>query len=340
MRLSIRAKLMIGFVLILVAMAVIGWQGIVGMSDINKDLNAINTDQFVPARTIANANIALIAWNRAMLNHVLAESPEKMDEYEQIMLEQKAIVIELLERLSEMENLSERGKELVRTLKSQFEQAELIRDRVVTLSKEGKQEDARNVIRTELRAIVDSMGVNKTEFLLLQERQLDEIMDATDERYNQGLSRILWIIGIAIGISIFIILFLSHTIMKGINELVRGAKLATVGDFKQAKVTVTSKDEFGYLGDTFNEMLDSLTMNISQREQAQEELRESGEWLSTILASIADAVIATDTKGHVTLINPAAQTLTGWNKEEAIGKPVTDVFNIISEKTSKQVESL
>ena len=340
MRLSIRTKLMIGFVLILVAMAVVGWRGIVGMSDINKELNSINTDQFVPARTIANANIALIAWNRATLNYVLAESPEKMDEYEQIMLEQKAIVIERLERLSEMENLSERGKELIRKVGDHFQQAESVRDRVVVLSRMGEQEEGRQLMRVEVRPHIDEVDVYMTEFIQLQERQLDEIMDATDERYNQGLSRILWIIGIAIGISIFIILFLSHTIMKGINELVRGAKLAAVGDFKQAKVTVTSKDEFGYLGDNFNEMLDSLTMNISQREQAQEELRESGEWLSTILASIADAVIATDTKGHVTLINPAAQTLTGWNKEEAIGKPVTDVFNIISEKTSKQVESL
>ena len=41
----------------------------------------------------------------------------------------------------------------------------------------------------------------------------------------------------------------------------------------------------------------------------------------------------------MTLLNPTAQTLTGWNQEEATGKPITDVFNVINEKTGKQVES-
>ena len=339
MKLSIRTKLMIGFVLVLVAAAVIGWRGIVGMGDINENLNTIKTDQFAPARVVANANIALIAWNRATLNHVLAENEQKMDEYEQIMLEQKAIMIERLERLSEMENLSERGKELVRTLEREFEQAEPIRDRIVTLSREGQQEDARNVMRTELRPIVDSMDVDMTEFLLLQEGQLDEVMNATDERYQQGFTRILWIIGALLFISLFIALFLSNTIMKGVNELVRGARLAAGGDFKQAKVTVKSNDELQYLGDNFNEMLDSLASNITQRQQAQEALRESNDWLSTTLASIADAVIATDVKGYVTLINPVAQTLTGWNQEDAVRKPIKDVFNIINGQTGKQVEN-
>ncbi|MBU2535743.1 MAG: MCP four helix bundle domain-containing protein [Chloroflexota bacterium] len=283
MRLSIRTKLMIGFVLILVAMAVVGWRDIVGMGDINKELNSISTDQFVPAKTIANANIALIAWNRAMLNHVLAESPENMDEYEQIMLEQKAIVLERLQTLSEAEQLSGRGKELVREVGANFQQAEPIRDRVVALSRAGEQEEGRQLIRLELRPIIDEVDVYMTEFLQLQERQLGEVMNTTDERYQQGLSRILWIIGIAIVISIFIALFLSNTIIKGINELVRGAKLAAVGDFKQAKVTVTSKDELGYLGGTFNEMLASVTTNISQREQAQEEVRKHRDHLEELV---------------------------------------------------------
>jgi PAS domain S-box-containing protein len=37
-------------------------------------------------------------------------------------------------------------------------------------------------------------------------------------------------------------------------------------------------------------------------------------------------------------MNPVAQTLTGWNREEAIGRPVKEVFNIIDEKTGKRVE--
>ena len=58
---------------------------------------------------------------------------------------------------------------------------------------------------------------------------------------------------------------------------------------------------------------------------------------STILAatlnSIDDAVIATDTSACITLLNPAAQKLTGWTQSEAIGRPVDEIFYIINSET-------
>ena len=75
-----------------------------------------------------------------------------------------------------------------------------------------------------------------------------------------------------------------------------------------------------------------------RRQRADEALRESEERLSTTLNSIGDAVIATDRKGCVTFLNPAAQSLTGWQQEDAVGKPLKDVFNIVSEETGRQIE--
>ncbi len=55
---------------------------------------------------------------------------------------------------------------------------------------------------------------------------------------------------------------------------------------------------------------------------------ESNEQLSTILNSIGDAVIATDQKGLIIFMNPAAEVLTGWEMEEVGGKHVTDILDI------------
>lgn len=60
------------------------------------------------------------------------------------------------------------------------------------------------------------------------------------------------------------------------------------------------------------------------------ELYESREGIKATLHSIGDAVIATDTKGIVTNINPIAEKLTGYTSHEAIGKPVSTIFNIIN----------
>ena len=55
---------------------------------------------------------------------------------------------------------------------------------------------------------------------------------------------------------------------------------------------------------------------------------ENSEQLSTILNSVSGAIIATDNKGLITFMNPVAETLTGWEVEEAGGKPVTDILDL------------
>lgn len=59
----------------------------------------------------------------------------------------------------------------------------------------------------------------------------------------------------------------------------------------------------------------------------------------TTLYSIGDAVIATDREGKITLLNPVAEQLTGWSEKDAKGRPLGDVFRIISEKSGEATES-
>ena len=82
-----------------------------------------------------------------------------------------------------------------------------------------------------------------------------------------------------------------------------------------------------------------LSVNINERRKAERALQESEQWLSTTLSSIGDAVIATDPRGSLTFINPVAQTLTAWTEEEALGKPVAEIFNIINQETGEQAEN-
>ena len=62
-------------------------------------------------------------------------------------------------------------------------------------------------------------------------------------------------------------------------------------------------------------------------------LAESRERLATILASIGDAVIATDLDGRVTFMNGIAQSLTGWTQEEACGKQIQELFKLVNEQS-------
>ena len=55
------------------------------------------------------------------------------------------------------------------------------------------------------------------------------------------------------------------------------------------------------------------------------------------LLSIGDAVIVTDAHGNVILLNPAAESLTGWTDYDARNRPIEAVFQIIHEVTRQPV---
>ena len=104
---------------------------------------------------------------------------------------------------------------------------------------------------------------------------------------------------------------------------------------QRAKIT----EPFGYILKPFQERELYTTIEMAiYKHTMQKKLKESEQWLATTLKSIGDAVIATDTGKLITFMNPVAEALTGWKQEEAIGKPLKDVFKIINEKTGKQAD--
>jgi PAS domain S-box-containing protein len=81
-----------------------------------------------------------------------------------------------------------------------------------------------------------------------------------------------------------------------------------------------------------------IARDISERKKAEQALREERGRLHATLNGIGDGVIVTDAKGHVTMMNPVAESLTGW-KEEAVARPLDEVFCIINEQTRQEVEN-
>ena len=92
--------------------------------------------------------------------------------------------------------------------------------------------------------------------------------------------------------------------------------------------------------DALNSM-DSVARAIAlgiERKRAAKALAESEAWLLTTLSSIGDAVIATDDVGLVRFMNPIAEALTGWPRDEAAGRTIQEVLDIINEQTRRPAE--
>jgi two-component system cell cycle sensor histidine kinase/response regulator CckA len=104
---------------------------------------------------------------------------------------------------------------------------------------------------------------------------------------------------------------------------------------RRAKVA----EPLGYLLKPFEERELRTTIETAlYKHRTEVRLRESERWLATTLRSIGDAVIAADERGRVKLINPAAEGLTGWPQDEALGRDLGEVFQLADEATGRRVE--
>ena len=103
---------------------------------------------------------------------------------------------------------------------------------------------------------------------------------------------------------------------------------------QRAKIT----EPYGYVTKPFEERELHTNIEIAlHKHKMESELRESRQWFSTLLMSIGDAVIATDSDGNVNYMNPVAEYMTEWEEELALGRPLKDIFQIMDEETGEEL---
>ena len=96
---------------------------------------------------------------------------------------------------------------------------------------------------------------------------------------------------------------------------------------------------YGYLIKPFDLAELRTTIEVAlYKHQADTRLKESAQWFATTLRAIGDGVITTDSRGSVTFMNPVAESLTGWNEADALGKSLAEVFHTIDEATGERVD--
>jgi PAS domain S-box-containing protein len=106
---------------------------------------------------------------------------------------------------------------------------------------------------------------------------------------------------------------------------------------QRAKLT----EPYGYILKPFEtkELQSNITIAL-YKSRIENKLRDNEEWLITVLESIGDAVIAVDKEENITFINPMAEQLTGWKRNDALEKNLKKVFNVVDEKTRISEENL
>ncbi|HQT97576.1 MAG TPA: PAS domain S-box protein [Thermodesulfobacteriota bacterium] len=121
---------------------------------------------------------------------------------------------------------------------------------------------------------------------------------------------VLVVLSVSAVLFLAIIWFGGNTlIVRPIGLLVDASKRLAAGDLTSRSGFVSAQGEFGQLGRTFNEMAEEI-----QRRQ------EESTRLVMAVEQSADGIILTDREGAILYVNPAFERITGYSREEAVGK--------------------
>lgn len=80
-------------------------------------------------------------------------------------------------------------------------------------------------------------------------------------------------------------------------------------------------------------------VDITDRVELIQELQVREAEIKSTLYSIGDGVISTDTEGKILVMNRVAEKLTGWSEQEARGRPIEEVFQVVDEFTREKPEN-
>jgi PAS domain S-box-containing protein len=125
-------------------------------------------------------------------------------------------------------------------------------------------------------------------------------------------------------------LFITLAVLSGVGVLI-----AVLMGYLMYRVAQRKLDELAH--QEAQRHLELQREANKQLEQSNADLQAKEEKLAVTLNSIGDAVMTTDAEGRITNLNPLAELYTGWSLQEARGRPVEDVFNIINQETRQPV---
>jgi diguanylate cyclase (GGDEF)-like protein/PAS domain S-box-containing protein len=105
--------------------------------------------------------------------------------------------------------------------------------------------------------------------------------------------------------------------------------LSGLRDENVARLAVQRGAQDYLLEERLDDSMPKALASMLERSANAEALFLERERAQVTLASIGDAVISTDVAGNITYLNPVAESMTGWSRQEASGRPLQEVLQLI-----------
>lgn len=318
MKMSIKSKLVGGFLLIVLLTAIVGSIGISTSSGLYTALEDVSHNWMPKGElikeikfTVANHRI----WEVANVLAAVTNDHKALEEYAVKLEQERAKFNEQSEKLEKM-LVSQQGKELYVDLTSRWEDYQGVAQRVEGLINQGKHHEAFALLRSDSRTAYQALGTNL--------QQLNEANSALVESLNQqnaddyqGAKKLeLGAIAIALVSGVGIGIFLATRISKGVGLVTATAGRIAQGDLTVDRLNIKTADEIEKMAESINQMVDNLKVLLTAVHRttqevvmSSEELTSTAEETSSSTQQVTRAIveISTGTASQAQSVNQAVQ---------------------------------
>ena len=119
-------------------------------------------------------------------------------------------------------------------------------------------------------------------------------------------------------------IFSAQILFKPVQDLMEGTRAVAKGDFG-TRLPLTSRDEMGFLVQSFNDMTKRLRRAREETERSRLEVERERERLSVILARLSTGVLVTDRELRLRIANQAAAAILGVDLTAHGGETLTEL---------------
>ncbi|HUI65412.1 MAG TPA: methyl-accepting chemotaxis protein [Bacteroidota bacterium] len=265
--LKIRTKILMGFILVALLAATVGYMGLTNIESINAADVLMYEHMTVPIASVTEMTSSFQQIRVSYRDVILARNDEEVKKYIAALKEFDESL-----RTADTAFASKIIASQVREAFDQFVSAHdafvPFQDRVVSLAAEGRKSEAIAVLRDE--KFVNASNAQKRALQKLAELEVAaaQVISGRNASLARGaITFMLLVMGFVVLVALSLGFFIAIAISKPLRDLVERAVAVASGDLT-VRVPQRSKDEVGRLASSFQMMVDSLRQTIGRVDEA------------------------------------------------------------------------
>ena len=273
------AKLMVGFVSILIISALLGAFALVRMAEVRVVTNDIANNWMPSVQYLSDMNTNTSDFRIADLQHILSERPEEMARYER---DHEQLLEKIRKNQAAYEPLisSDKERQLYQDFKADWGDYVAEHRKIVAGSRENKDAEALAISQGNAQKKFDEAS---DKLLRLVDVNRDGAADAVSHADEVYAAARIWInVGVALGfvVGLALCILIARTVARQLGEAAAVVDRMAEGDMRQ-RIEPRSTDETGQLLASMKRMAEKLTSIIGEVRAGAESISAASEQLST-----------------------------------------------------------